>query len=206
MPQLRCFLTRRKWIEFCRLSGWNGQLGCHSDHLQQLSPKYRLLAVGLASGASLQQLRPLWHNDRMLASEDYRRNLKDLQRLRRARDRMDREFQLPLNVAALASDIHMSAGHFSRLFREAYGESPYAYLMTRRIERAMALLRNSELTVTEICFTVGFSSLGTFSTRFTELTGLAPSHYRQRADTKTDGLPACVVRRFSRPVRNQEAR
>src|SRR5204863_6854350 len=101
--------------------------------------------------------------------------LSDLARLRRVRDRIDREYAKPLDVEALARDAHMSAGHFSRAFRLAYGESPYSYLMTRRIERAMALLRRGDLSVTEVCFAVGCSSLGTFSSRFTELVGVPPS-------------------------------
>src|SRR5690606_27862642 len=100
--------------------------------------------------------------------------LRDVVVMRRVRDRIDREFAKPLNVEALASGAHMSAGHLSREFRRIYGESPYAYLMTRRIERAMTLLRRGDLNVTEVCFEVGFSSLGTFSTRFTELVGVAP--------------------------------
>ena len=92
--------------------------------------------------------------------------------LRRVRDRIDREFDQPLSVEALAAGVHMSAGHLSRQFKSAFGESPYSYLMTRRIERAMALIRRGDLTITEICFTVGFSSLGTFRTRFSELVGL----------------------------------
>ena len=109
-------------------------------------------------------------------------HLRDLARLRRVRDRIDREYAQPLNVEALARGAHMSAGHFSREFRLAYGESPYAYLMTRRIERAMALLRRGDLSVTEVCFAVGCASLGTFSSRFTELVGVPPSTYRgQRA-------------------------
>src|ERR671939_1997874 len=94
-------------------------------------------------------------------------HLRDLALLRRVRDRIDREYAKPLDVEALARGAHMSAGHLSREFRLAYGESPYAYLMTRRIERAMALLRRGDLSVTEVCFAVGCSSLGTFSTRFT---------------------------------------
>lgn len=129
----------------------------------------------------------------------------DLVRLRRVRDRMDREYRQPLNVEALARGVHMSAGHLSRLFRRAYGESPYSYLMTRRIERAMALLRRGDLTVTQVCFEVGSSSLGTFSTRFTELVGMSPGEYRRRADLHADDLPTCVVRRVTRPVRNREA-
>jgi len=106
-------------------------------------------------------------------------NLSDLVRLRRVRDRIDREYAQPLDVEALARGAHMSAGHLSREFRLAYGESPYGYLMTRRIERAMALLRRGDLSVTEVCFAVGCSSLGTFSTRFTELVGVPPSAYRR---------------------------
>ena len=131
--------------------------------------------------------------------------LRDLALLRRVRDRMDREFALPLNVEALARDVHMSAGHLSRSFRAAYGESPYSYLMTRRIERAMALLRRGDLSVTEVCFTVGFSSLGTFSTRFTELVGTAPSAYRRTAEQSRGELPSCVTKAVTRPVRNREA-
>ncbi len=131
--------------------------------------------------------------------------LRDLARLRRVRDRIDREYAQPLDVDALARGAGMSAGHFSRQFRAAYGESPYSYLMTRRIERAMALLRRGDLSVTEVCFAVGCSSLGTFSTRFTELVGVPPSVYRQREAT-TAGIPACVEKRVTRPVRNREAR
>ena len=101
--------------------------------------------------------------------------LRDLAILRRVRDRIDREYAKPLDVEALARGAHMSAGHLSREFRAAFGESPYSYLMTRRIERAMALLRLGDLSVTEVCFEVGCSSLGTFSTRFTELVGMPPS-------------------------------
>ena len=131
--------------------------------------------------------------------------LRDLSRLRRVRDRMDREFDQPLDVEALARGVHMSAGHLSREFRLAYGESPYGYLMTRRIERAMALLRRGDLNVTEVCFAVGCSSLGTFSTRFTELLGMPPSTYRRLAASATPGLPACVAKQVTRPVRNREA-
>ncbi len=126
--------------------------------------------------------------------------LRDLARLRRVKDRIDREYAQPLDVEALARGAHMSAGHLSREFRAAYGESPYAYLMTRRIERAMTLLRRGDLTVTEVCFAVGCSSLGTFSTRFTELVGMPPSVYRHRAGG-TAGLPACVAKQVTRPVR-----
>ena len=132
-------------------------------------------------------------------------HLRDLARLRRVRDRMDREYAQPLDVEALARGAHMSAGHFSREFRRAYGESPYGYLMTRRIERAMALLRRGDLSVTEVCFEVGCSSLGTFSTRFTELVGMPPSAYRREAAGATLGMPPCVAKRVTRPIRNREA-
>ena len=131
--------------------------------------------------------------------------LADLVRLRRVRDRIDRDYAQPLDVEALARGVHMSAGHLSRQFKVAYGESPYSYLMTRRIERAMALLRRGDLSVTEACFAVGCSSLGTFSTRFTELVGMPPSVYRTRAAGSTEGLPACVAKQVTRPVRNREA-
>ena len=132
--------------------------------------------------------------------------LRDLARLRRVRDRIDREYAQPLDVEALARDAHMSAGHLSREFRRAYGESPYAYLMTRRVERAMALLRRGDLSVTEVCFAVGCSSLGTFSTRFTELVGMPPSAYRRQARQSTGELPSCVAKQVTRPIRNREAR
>jgi AraC-like DNA-binding protein len=132
-------------------------------------------------------------------------HLRDLARLRRVRDRIDREYAQPLDVEALARGVHMSAGHLSRAFRSAYGESPYGYLMTRRIERAMALLRRGDLTVTEVCFAVGCSSLGTFSSRFTELVGMPPSVYRRRAARATEGMPSCVAKQVTRPVRNREA-
>ncbi len=133
-------------------------------------------------------------------------HLSDLARLRRVRDRIDREYARPLNVEQLARDVHMSAGHLSRAFRRAYGDSPYSYLMTRRIERAMALLRRGDLSVTDVCFEVGCSSLGTFSTRFTELVGMPPSAYRKHAVGEAEGMPSCVVRQVTRPIRNQEAR
>ena len=132
--------------------------------------------------------------------------IRDLVRLRRARDRMDREYAQPLDVEALARGAQMSAGHFSRQFRLAYGESPYSYLMTRRIERAMALLRGGDLSVTEICFEVGCSSLGTFTTRFTELVGMPPGAYRRHAASQAVGLPSCVAKQVTRPIRNREAR
>src|SRR5881397_993337 len=132
--------------------------------------------------------------------------LSNLAELRRVRDRMDREYAQPLDVEALARGVNMSAGHLSREFRLAYGESPYSYLMTRRIERAMALLRRGDLSVTEVCFAVGCASLGTFSSRFTELVGMPPSTYRRRAAGGAAGLPACVAKQVSRPIRNREAR
>ena len=132
-------------------------------------------------------------------------DLRDLARLRRVRDRIDRDYAEPLDVEALARGAHMSAGHLSRQFRLAYGESPYSYLMTRRIERAMALLLRGDLNVTEVCFAVGCSSLGTFSTRFTELVGMPPSEYRRRAAPATAGIPPCVAKKVTRPVRNREA-
>ncbi len=132
-------------------------------------------------------------------------HLRDLARLRRVRDRIDREYAQPLDVEALARGVHVSAGHLSRAFRAAYGESPYSYLMTRRIERAMALLRRGDLSVTEVCFAVGCSSLGTFSTRFTELVGVPPSTYRRLAAGAAEGIPACVAKQVTRPVRNREA-
>jgi len=136
------------------------------------------------------------------ATEQY---LRDLARLRRVRDRIDREYAQPLDVEVLARDAHMSAGHLSRQFRAAYGESPYAYLMTRRIERAMALLRRGDLSVTEVCFAVGCSSLGTFSTRFSELVGVPPSVYRREQAAATEGMPSCVAKEVTRPIRNREA-
>jgi AraC-like DNA-binding protein len=137
-------------------------------------------------------------------------HLRDLALLRRVRDRIDREYAQPLDVEALARGVHMSAGHLSREFRRAYGESPYSYLMTRRIERAMALLRRGDLSVTEVCFAVGCSSLGTFSTRFAELVGVPPSVYRREAAESTAGratagMPSCVAKQVTRPVRNREA-
>jgi AraC-like DNA-binding protein len=132
-------------------------------------------------------------------------HLRDLARLRRVRDRIDREYAQPLDVAALARGVAMSAGHLSRQFRLAYGESPYSWLMTRRIERAMALLRHGDLGVTQVCFEVGCTSLGTFSTRFTELVGMPPSVYRRQQANATAGIPPCVAKQVTRPVRNQEA-
>ncbi len=130
----------------------------------------------------------------------------DLIRLRRARDLMDRDYARPLDVAALARTALMSPGHFSRSFRTAFGETPHSYLMTRRIERAKALLRRGDLTVTEVCFAVGCSSLGSFSSRFTELVGESPSAYRAGSHDHGAAIPACFAKIFTRPSRNGEAR
>lgn len=129
----------------------------------------------------------------------------DLVRLRRARDQMDRDYAEPLDVPALARTALMSPGHFSRSFRAAFGETPYSYLMTRRIERAKALLRRGDLSVTEVCFAVGCTSLGSFSSRFTELVGESPSAYRTRDHDHGSAIPACVAKLHTRPVRNGEA-
>ncbi|MFG3711625.1 helix-turn-helix transcriptional regulator [Micromonospora sp. NPDC047730] len=141
----------------------------------------------------------------MTSRPDLEQRLRDLTRLRRVRDRIDREYAQPLDVEALARGVNMSAGHLSRQFRAAYGESPYAYLMTRRIERAMALLRRGDLSVTEVCFAVGCSSLGTFSTRFTELVGVPPSTYRARTAPASAEMPPCIAKQVTRPIRNREA-
>ncbi|MEW9550694.1 helix-turn-helix transcriptional regulator [Nonomuraea sp. NPDC050783] len=145
------------------------------------------------------------HTNRPASDDAARQRLRNLALLRRVRDRIDREYAQPLDVEALARGVSMSAGHLSREFRRAYGESPYSYLMTRRIERAMALLRRGDLSVTEVCFTVGCSSLGTFSTRFTELVGVSPSTYRRQAAESAEGIPACVAKQVTRPVRSREA-
>ncbi|WP_406841079.1 helix-turn-helix transcriptional regulator [Streptomyces sp. AHU1] len=163
--------------------------------------------------------KPEWRRARIQAQR-----LADLARLRRVRDRIDREYAQPLDVEALARDVGVSAGHLSRQFRAAYGESPYAYLMTRRIERATALLRRGDVSVTEVCFAVGCASLGTFTTRFTELVGMPPGAFRRKAAQaaadragaagaprdagsaiEVEGMPACVAKQVSRPVRNREA-
>ena len=148
----------------------------------------------------------------MTGSSADAQHLRDLALLRRVRDRIDREYAQPLDVEALARGVNMSAGHLSRQFRQAYGESPYSYLMTRRIERAMALLQRGDLSVTEVCFEVGCSSLGTFSTRFTELVGVPPSVYQREARTPVEGVssvmagvPSVLAKRVARPVRNREA-
>lgn len=123
---------------------------------------------------------------------------------------MDRDFAQPLDVPRLAREALMSAGHFARSFRAAFGETPYSYLMTRRIERAKALLRRGDLSVTEVCFAVGCTSLGSFSSRFTELVGESPSAYKARPHDLGAAIPPCIAKRFTRPVRrpvrNGEAR
>ncbi len=145
-------------------------------------------------------------------AERAKQHFADLSRLRRVRDRIDREYTKPLNVEELARSEHMSAGHLSRQFREAYGESPYAYLMTRRIERAMALLRRGDMLVTDVCLEVGCASLGTFTTRFTELVGMSPGAFRravasEKVDPNPDergslaGVPACIAKQVARPIR-----
>ena len=132
--------------------------------------------------------------------------LRDLKLLRKVKDRIDREYAQPLDVEALAAGVHMSAGHLSREFKKAYGEPPYSYLMTRRVERAMTLLRRGDLSVTDICFSVGFGSLGTFSTRFSELVGMSPSLYREKATEGGGGIPPCVSKQVTRPIRRSSIR
>lgn len=119
--------------------------------------------------------------------------------LRRVRDRMDLEYDRPLDVTSLARAVHLSPGHFSRQFKAAYRETPYQYLMTRRIERAMTLLRTTDMSVTEVCFTVGCTSLGTFSTRFSELVGVPPSVYRAQGADVVPGMLPCIARQITRP-------
>jgi AraC-like DNA-binding protein len=146
-----------------------------------------------------------WHDPAVASGPATARHLQDLALLRRVRDRIDREYAQPLDVAALARGAHMSAGHLSRQFKLAYGESPYGYVMTRRVERAMALLRRGDLSVTEVCFEVGCASLGSFSSRFSALVGMSPSEYRRRHAGATAGMPSCVARQVTKPVRNREA-
>ena len=131
--------------------------------------------------------------------------IRDLVRLRKAKDRMDREFERPLDVPALARTAAMSTGHFSRSFKAAFGESPYSYLMTRRIERAKTLLRRGDMSVTDACFAVGCTSLGSFSSRFTELVGESPSAYRARSHSPAAVIPPCVIKVITKPIRNEEA-
>jgi transcriptional regulator GlxA family with amidase domain len=130
----------------------------------------------------------------------------DFGHLRRARDRIDREYAQPLDVPSLARTALMSTAHFSRRFRAAYGETPYGYLMTRRIERAKALLRRGDLSVTEVCVAVGCTSLGSFSSRFTELVGEPPSTYQARNHQAAARVPACIAKIYDRPSRFREAR
>jgi AraC-like DNA-binding protein len=129
----------------------------------------------------------------------------ELAHLRRARDLLDREFARPLDVPTMAREALMSPSHFARQFREAYGETPYGYLQTRRVERAMALLRRGDRSVTEVCFEVGFTSLGSFSSTFTRLVGEPPSAYRARDHGELTPVPPCVARSWTRPSRNGEA-
>jgi AraC-like DNA-binding protein len=127
--------------------------------------------------------------------------LANLAHLRRARDLMDREYARPLDVATLARAALMSTAHFSRQFRAAYGETPYTYLMTRRVERAKALLRRGELSVTEVCMAVGCTSLGSFSVRFTRLVGKTPTAYKAGDHSALSGMPGCVAKDLTRPNR-----
>lgn len=186
--------------------GYSGHRNKHTgEALYFIAPPGRRVNrvhVRLASATAVQRGRIARVSNK--AGTD--QHLRDLAMLRRVRDRIDREYAQPLDVEALARGVNMSAGHLSRQFRMAYGESPYSYLMTRRIERAMALLRRGDMSVTSVCFEVGCSSLGTFSTRFTELVGMPPSAYRRDAAAGTAGIPACVARHVTRPVRNREAR
>jgi AraC-like DNA-binding protein len=132
-----------------------------------------------------------------------REELANLAHLRRARDLMDREYARPLDVGDLARAALMSTAHFSRQFRAAYGETPYSYLMTRRIERAKALLRSGDLTVSEVCLAVGCTSLGSFSARFTELVGETPTAYRERDHGGLVNVPGCIAKEATRPSRQQ---
>jgi AraC-like DNA-binding protein len=135
--------------------------------------------------------------------------LQTLTYLRRARDLIDREYDRPLDVPTMAAHALMSPAHFSRLFRAAYGETPYNYLMTRRIERAMALLR-AGVSVTDACTAVGATSLGSFSASFTQIVGETPTAYRGREHTAVEAMPECIARLQTRPPgrtssRNREA-
>jgi AraC-like DNA-binding protein len=130
-------------------------------------------------------------------------DLANLAHLRRARDLIDREYARPLDVAALAREALMSTAHFSRLFRGAYGETPYAYLMLRRIERAQALLRRGDMSVSEVCWAVGCSSLGSFSARFTQVVGETPTAYRNRDHGHLIDVPSCIAKEATRPLPRQ---
>src|SRR5438270_2182471 len=145
-----------------------------------------------------------WSGQSKLASVT-REQLADLAHVRRARDLMDREYAKPLDVAAMARAALMSPAHFSRQFRAAYGETPYSYLMTRRIERAKALLRRGDLSVTDVCMAVGCTSLGSFSARFTELVGETPTAYRARDHSALARVPGCVAQQLTRPSRGTSA-
>ncbi|MDQ2631493.1 MAG: helix-turn-helix transcriptional regulator [Actinomycetota bacterium] len=127
--------------------------------------------------------------------------LENLAHLRRARDLMDREYARPLDVDAIARAALMSTAHFSRRFRAAYGETPYSYLMTRRIEKAKALLRRGDMSVSEVCMEVGCTSLGSFSARFTELVGETPTAYRARDHGALEKVPGCIAKEVTRPSR-----
>jgi len=131
--------------------------------------------------------------------------LVNLTHLRRAKDLMDRDYHRPLDVPEMARAALMSPAHFSRQFRQAFGETPYAYLMTRRIERAMMLLRRGDLSVTEVCMEVGCTSLGSFSSRFTELVGESPSDYRAHDHGAFEVVPGCMAKALTRPSRIREA-
>ena len=177
------------------MRGWSGaQSPIPIGHYIHSSNNFTALGKGRST-----------YDRQVTGSANEAQRLADLKLMRQVRDRMDRDYAQPLDVDALARGVHMSAGHLSRQFKLAFGESPYSYLMTRRIERAMTLLRRGDLSVTEVCFAVGCSSLGTFSTRFTELVGMPPSLYRDRAANATAGMPSCVAKQVTRPIRNREA-
>lgn len=169
------------------------------------APSRRFPRIARARRDRRRGTRRPWH-DRGVPATTQQQRLRDLARLRAVRDRIDREYAQPLDVEALARGANMSAGHLSREFRAAYGESPYSYLMTRRIERAMTLLRRGDVSVTEACFAVGCSSLGTFSTRFAQLVRMPPGAYRRAAARDALPIQPCVAKQVTRPVRNREAR
>ena len=125
----------------------------------------------------------------------------EIVRLRRVRDLHDRDYAEPLDLRRLAGEAHMSVGHFQRQFKEAFGETPYSWLMTRRVERAMSLLRAGDRSVTEVCMLVGCTSLGSFSTRFTELVGVSPSAYKSAEHTQLVDVPGCISKQVTRPRR-----
>lgn len=128
-------------------------------------------------------------------------NRDDMVRLRRVRDLIDREYAEPLDVRRLAGEASMSVGHFQRAFKEAFGETPYSWLMTRRVERAMSLLRLGDASVTEVCMAVGCTSLGSFSARFTELVGMTPREYQRADHAELVGVPGCIAKQVTRPRR-----